>query len=279
MSLENQRVRVAIALLATLATLHFLSNRPLIVAILALVWATLYYPCPQVGTDCLSACRPVLPGPELRLLESRPVRVQGQRHSPDALLRAAALGLLLSEPEAVHLGTGTRARRGRQERVAGLAATSLAFSLFAGDPRALFLATAISTAFLLVMFHAERDLQYASGALALGLVVELFGVSTGLWSYSHPGFSRHPLLVRDNVAQRGTAGTTRSCCRRRVAGGAPGSAPVAAGREDPLWIECAFQRFTTSQKTSSRADSCSIDCRPSRYANVAVLPAGSTSSR
>jgi uncharacterized membrane protein YoaT (DUF817 family) len=33
-----------------------------------------------------------------------------------------------------------------------------------------------------------RDVQHALFALALGFVVELFGVSTGLWSYPAPDF-------------------------------------------------------------------------------------------
>ena len=72
--------------------------------------------------------------------------------------------------------------------VAGLAVTSIVFSLFAFDSRGLFIATACSTTFLFVLFHTKLDIQYAVYALTLGFVVELFGVSTGLWWYAAPDF-------------------------------------------------------------------------------------------
>src|SRR5258708_12231759 len=59
-------------------------------------------------------------------------------------------------------------------------------SLFSFDSRALFIATTCSTTFLLFLFHSNLDLYYALGAVILGLVMELFGVFTGLWSYPAP---------------------------------------------------------------------------------------------
>jgi hypothetical protein len=78
--------------------------------------------------------------------------------------------------------------RANKASVVGLVATSLAFSLFSFDPRALLIATTCSTTILLVLFHTRRDIYYGLSALALGLIVELFGVSTGLWSYPVPDF-------------------------------------------------------------------------------------------
>jgi hypothetical protein len=71
--------------------------------------------------------------------------------------------------------------------IAGVVVTSIAFSLSV-DSRTLLVATACSTAFLLALFHSKKDIQYAITALALGLVIELFGVSTGLWWYPEPDF-------------------------------------------------------------------------------------------
>ena len=70
--------------------------------------------------------------------------------------------------------------------VLGLTVTGLCFSLFSQDKTALLLATSGSTALLLVFFHRRYDLCYATAALALGFVVELFGVWTGLWDYPDP---------------------------------------------------------------------------------------------
>lgn len=70
----------------------------------------------------------------------------------------------------------------------GLLLTAVAFSVFGKDASRLFLATLASTAILLIMFHDFYDLYYAAYALALGFVIELFGVSSGLWSYPAPDF-------------------------------------------------------------------------------------------
>jgi hypothetical protein len=74
-----------------------------------------------------------------------------------------------------------------KKSVAGLLATSITFSLFSRGPMQL-TATILSTLFLLVLFHTKRDIYFAGCSLVLGIVVELFGVSTGLWSYPHPDF-------------------------------------------------------------------------------------------
>jgi hypothetical protein len=71
--------------------------------------------------------------------------------------------------------------------IAGLAVTSLAFSTTA-DARMLLVATICSTAILLLMFHSTVDLASAAYMLALGFVIELFGVSRGLWWYPAPDF-------------------------------------------------------------------------------------------
>jgi len=72
--------------------------------------------------------------------------------------------------------------------VAGLVATSIMFSIAGADSRILLLATGCSTLLLLAMFHTAGDLSYAACALVLGLIVEIFGVSTGLWRYPSPDF-------------------------------------------------------------------------------------------
>jgi hypothetical protein len=77
--------------------------------------------------------------------------------------------------------------------VAGLIVTSACFSLFSFNSHALFAATACSTLCLLALFHEKLDVRYALVALAMGFIVEMFGVSTGLWSYPDPDFAGIPL--------------------------------------------------------------------------------------
>jgi len=70
----------------------------------------------------------------------------------------------------------------------GLVATGISFSLFSKDSDALLISSVVSTCLLLLLFHERYDFLYAAVALALGLVIEIFGVSTGLWSYPDPDF-------------------------------------------------------------------------------------------
>ena len=85
------------------------------------------------------------------------------------------------------ISTGKPSLPFEKKSVIGLLVTSVAFSVFSRSP-SLFLATTLSTLFLLALFHTRRDIYYAAYALALGLIIELFGVSTGLWSYAAPDF-------------------------------------------------------------------------------------------
>lgn len=72
--------------------------------------------------------------------------------------------------------------------VIGLFATGVAFSLFSNNSTLLLIATLISTSLLLFMFHEKNDLCYGIYTLALGFVIEYFGVYNGLWSYPMPDF-------------------------------------------------------------------------------------------
>ncbi len=67
----------------------------------------------------------------------------------------------------------------------GLLGVSLAFGLFAGTgwlSPAVFVAGGI----LVALFHTREDIWHGLFALVMGFVVEVFGVSTGQWSYPAP---------------------------------------------------------------------------------------------
>lgn len=76
--------------------------------------------------------------------------------------------------------------------IVGVAVTSVVFSAFGDDSRRLLVATSGSTLLLLALFHTTADLGFAVYSLALGFVIELFGVSTGLWNYPAPDFLGMP---------------------------------------------------------------------------------------
>jgi hypothetical protein len=76
----------------------------------------------------------------------------------------------------------------RTQSLVGLLVTAAVFSLFSRTPSLLFPATVFSTLVLFALFHTGLDFYYAGCSLMLGFIVELFGVSTGLWSYPAPDF-------------------------------------------------------------------------------------------
>jgi hypothetical protein len=182
----NQRFRVVLALLLTGLIIHFIPNRPAVVLLLAAVWAILFYP---IGRTELIVF--VLAG--LFFVVQNYVCLKAglfEFRFKDVLLMPYYEPLLwgfyyvcmkrfLASADNTHISV---------KSIAGLVATSIAFSAFSFDPRALFVATACSTAFLFLLFHSRRDLQHAAFGLALGFLVELFGVTTGLWRYPAPDF-------------------------------------------------------------------------------------------
>jgi hypothetical protein len=89
-------------------------------------------------------------------------------------------------------GRAATAARVGLKSIFAVVVTSLMFSLFGHDSHVLFVATACSTAVLFLLFHTATDLAYALCALGLGFIVELFGVSTGLWRYPTTDFLGMP---------------------------------------------------------------------------------------
>jgi hypothetical protein len=82
----------------------------------------------------------------------------------------------------------TRSVPFEKKSLIGLLMTAVAFSLFTRNSSLLLTATVFSTALLFVMFHTRLDISYAACSLVLGFIMELFGVSSGLWFYPAPDF-------------------------------------------------------------------------------------------
>jgi len=187
MSPIQQRVRAILGLLLTLGLISVISNRPLAAALLAGVWWLIFRPLRASELVLF-----VLAG--LFFLNQNYLSLKAGlfefRHK-DILLMPyyepllwgfyfLALKRFVSDAHPVRSVTAT----------AGVAVVvvSLAFSLFGSNSQLVLIATLCSTLLLLAMFHTGPDICYAGAALTLGLVVELFGVSTGLWWYPAPDF-------------------------------------------------------------------------------------------
>ncbi len=185
---SNQKLRVILGLVFTLLVLYFIANRPVVLVLLLGGWLGLFWPISpseRVAFVVAAAFFTVQNYVTLRagLFEFR---------FKDILLmpyyEPALWGFYYLSMKRFVSGAESRLPPLDWRGVAGTIVTSVMFSTFAGDERALFIATLCSTAFLFVLFHTRGDVYYAAYALALGFVVELFGVSTGLWSYPRPDF-------------------------------------------------------------------------------------------
>ena len=181
-------MRAVCGLVLTLAFLYFVPNRLLVLFLLLGLWSVLYFPLSrgELVAFALAAL--------FFLLQNYVCLKAGlfEFRFKDVLLmpyyEPFLWGFYFVTLKRAISGVSRDAVAVDARSVTGLIVTSLAFSLFSFDPRVLLLATACSTAFLLVMFHESIDLSYALCALALGFIIELFGVSTRLWSYPASDF-------------------------------------------------------------------------------------------
>ncbi|HTM26233.1 MAG TPA: hypothetical protein VL225_13635 [Vicinamibacterales bacterium] len=184
----THKARVVLALLVTIAVLHFVANRVFAVAVLALSWSFLFAPFStgELVAFVLAAF--------FFLLQNYVCLRAGlfEFRFKDVLLmpyyEPLLWGFYFISMKRFITGPTSEDIVIDKKSVAGVVLTSVAFSLFSFDSRALFVATACSTTFLFFLFHSKIDLYYASYGLMLGVIIELFGVSTGLWWYPAPDF-------------------------------------------------------------------------------------------
>ncbi len=182
----GQPIRAVLALVVTLAILYVIPNRLMALAILLACWWLMFSPLTAgdvVMFVFASAFFLVQNYVTLKegLFEFRFKDILLMPWYEPALWGFYFLALTRFVPTTPH----DRATVSLKS-VAAVVVTSLMFSLFSHDSRLLLAATGVSTAVLFAMFHTRADVHYALAALGLGLIVELFGVSTGLWRYPAP---------------------------------------------------------------------------------------------
>jgi hypothetical protein len=187
-STSGQKALALLGVAVTLALLHVVPDRLLVIPVLLLAWAVLFYP---LSTGELVMF--VVAG-SFFLLQNYVTLAAGlfEFRDQDILLmpwfEPFLWGFYFLGMKRFVSGRAAPTHRVGLEAVVGLVVTSAAFSLFSYDSRALLLATSVSTLVLLALFHDREDLSYALYALVLGFVVEIFGVWTGVWRYPAPDF-------------------------------------------------------------------------------------------
>ena len=189
--LGHQRVRVLLALAVTAAAIHFIPDRIAVLVPLIAAWGVLFHPLTRAEFFLFALASVVFLFQNYAALRAGIFEFRFKDILLMPYYEPLLWGLYFLVLKRCVIGTATDAVRIERRTIAGVVVTSLMFSL-STDSATLFLATLASTTFLFVLFHARRDWAYALAALALGFVVELFGVSTGLWRYPDPDFLGMP---------------------------------------------------------------------------------------
>ena len=215
--IPQQRIKYALGLILTLCIIHFIESSALVTIILLPVWFFLFRPLnrSEIFIFCIASL--FFLGQNYGVLKAGGFSFRQQ----DILLMPYYEPFLwgfyyLTLKRFIMEKAGAPPLQ--KKAILGLIVTSLAFSLFSFSSNALLLATITSTAILLIMFHERYDLYYAALALALGCIIELFGVTTGLWSYPESDFLGIPYWFATMWISVGTFGQTFSYPPGRMAG-------------------------------------------------------------
>lgn len=182
----SARVAVAASLALTLVQISTIEHSWLLAAMLPVQWALVFRPIARREWALFALVAPFFVAQNYVALRAGAFAFRQQDfllmpwHEP-VLWMGWYLHLIR------FMGEPPRAVPLRWTAWAGLLATVVAFSAFGGDTRALNLATAVSSAVLLALFHRPADLAWGLCAVAMGLAVEGVGVAGGLWSYPDGG--------------------------------------------------------------------------------------------
>jgi hypothetical protein len=181
----HQKMRSLLSLLGTLVTLLFVQDSLVIVVILLALWLLAFYPISRTETAMFVTAAVFFLGQNYAVLQAGGFYFKHR----EILLMPYYEPLLWGfyflhikrftcDPyDGVHL---------ELKSVFGFGITVLAFTLFSTNTTLLFISTLISTSLLCLFFHQVYDVYHAGYALLLGVIIEVFGVSTGLWWYPEP---------------------------------------------------------------------------------------------
>lgn len=189
--LQTQKFKSIMGVLITLSVIHFIENPLVILMALLPLWYFFFRPWNRENCIIFIVALLFFLGQNYAVLKTGGFSFKHK----DILLMPyyepfmwgfyyLTIKRFVGEPPRVHKLEG--------KAFFGLLLTSASFSLFPGYSQMLLLSSLISTSVLFLMFHEKHDLLYALFALVLGFVVEIFGVSTGLWSYPAPDFMGIP---------------------------------------------------------------------------------------
>ncbi len=184
---RNQKILSVLALLATLAVIRFVDRSLLAAAVVLPLWFVIYRPLSRVEIITFTISAVFFPIQDYAMGRSG-----GSSFKQHDVLLMPWYELFLWGFYYINMkrfiGEGDNRALLDKRSLFGFLLTALVFPLFSWSYGLLLLTTTGSTAILFIMFHDLPDIYFAAYALGLGFVVELFGVSSGLWSYPQPDF-------------------------------------------------------------------------------------------
>jgi hypothetical protein len=184
---DRHRILYLVGIIGTVGVLFFFENSLIILAALLLFWLFLFFPLTRSEVFIFLFSSLFFLGQNYAVLATGGFSFKHK----DILLMPyyepflwgfyyLTIKRFIAEPSP-HVSLEKKA-------ILGLVATGISFSLFSKDSDALLISSVLSTCLLLLLFHKRYDFLYAACALVLGFIIELFGVSTGLWTYPDPDF-------------------------------------------------------------------------------------------
>lgn len=185
--LRHEKIKSISGVIITLSIIHWIDTSLIITPLLFLFWFFLFRPLTTTESTIFLTASLFFLGQNYAVLKTGGFSFKNK----DLLLMPyyepflwgfyyLTLKRFIMEPSGTHTLQG--------KAIFGLALTGFCFSFFSDNSGILFISTLLLTGILFVMFHEKYDLYYAFCALILGFIIEVFGVSTGLWKYPEPDF-------------------------------------------------------------------------------------------
>jgi len=184
----THRARVVSAVVLTGLVIHFIPNRLLVSAVLLAAWWLLFFPLARVEYVLFVLAAAFFTVQDFVTLKDGLFAFRDRDFLLMPYFEPLLWGFYFLSMKRFVSGTADDAPPLEAKAFIAVVVTSIMFGSFPTGARPLLIATTCSTVFLFALFHTRRDLQYAIYSLVLGLVVELFGVRIGVWSYPKSDF-------------------------------------------------------------------------------------------
>lgn len=184
---HKQRIKAIISIVVTIGLIYYFDNTLITLLILLPFWYFIFRPWNQIEITIFVVASIFFFGQNYAVLKTGGFSFKHKDILLMPFYEPFLWGFYYIDIKRF-ISEGAEAVTFDKKSIFGLLITALAFSIFSKNSNILFMATLLSTGVLFIMFHERFDFYYGAYALALGFVIELFGVSSKLWAYPEPDF-------------------------------------------------------------------------------------------